>query len=439
MQTSEGNGDAASFSSGSLLTPPVLLDQPHLCLMIGGQRVAFLERRFCIAVPFEDLEDSSTRVMVSRSGRFDRYPRANWMPHSTWIFGYAISSAWICNIVLFYFTEQALGHPIGTALVVCQVAYGFGKPAYYMTPHQYQEFSKVTTFATLMFTKVSICLFLLRITVTPSTIRPLQAAFVMLVVSNIVLSLAWIFQCTPHLDKAWNDKLPGKCFTKVISIISDFFLSLFPIIILRKVQIGFRDKVGLCLLMGLGVITGSLSIVRTVLNGQNVAHDTSWDSLPNWYWRAWEVFFGIVAACIPTLRPGYKWLRARIRGRFLRIDTNDAKPAAVESTAKKWTPPKPSALLRSLGRQTMTDSSAGQTGSSTKYTRDDDFLPLQNFDPSTRADLEHYPHDGFGNERRDPLHIPGDLSTHRPGHLKRLDSEAKVGGGLGAEEVEERI
>ena len=79
----------------------------------------------------------------------------------------------------------------------------------------------------------------------------------------------------------------------------------------------------------------------------------------------------------------------------------------------------------------------------------EDFLPLQNLDPSIRADMEHYPpgdeepehypRDEFGNERREGLHIPGDISTHRPGHLKRLDSEAKVGGGLGAEEVEDRI
>ena len=87
--------------------------------------------------------------------------------------------------------------------------------------------------------------------------------------------------CRPHLDKAWNTKMPGKCFSKgqlesiiisqasqlrfpskssclahqtVISIISDFFVSAFPILILRKVQISFRSKVGLCLLMGLGVM-----------------------------------------------------------------------------------------------------------------------------------------------------------------------------------------
>ena len=65
-----------------------------------------------------------------------------------------------------------------------------------------------------MFTKVSTCLFLLRITITKNFIRPRQTAIFILVISNIVLSLTWILQCTPHLDKAWNDRMPGKCFSK---------------------------------------------------------------------------------------------------------------------------------------------------------------------------------------------------------------------------------
>lgn len=351
-----------------------------------------------------------------------------------------------------------LGHPIGTALVTVQISYGFGRPAYYMTPHQFQEFSKYSygewlqTFATLMFTKVSICLFLLRITITKGFIRPLQAAVAILVVSNVVLSLLWIFQCTPHLDKAWNDKMPGQCFSKgqleriiisqaLISIISDFFLSAFPILILRKVQISFRSKIGLCLLMGLGVITGSLSIVRTVLNGQNEANDPSWDVIPNWYWRSWEVFFGIAAACIPALRPGYKWLVGKIRNGFSKLGNGNSTAVAQPPTAKTWTPPKPSALWRNPKKQTTT--------MLTNNSREEDFLPLQNINPTIRASVEHYPtqehepvhypQDQCGNERREGLHIPGDMSTHRPGHFKRLDSEAKIGGGLGAEEVEERI
>ena len=40
----------------------------------------------------------------------------------------------------------------------------------------------------------------------------------------------------------------------VISIISDYFLSAFPVLILRKIQICLRSKIGLCLLMSLGVM-----------------------------------------------------------------------------------------------------------------------------------------------------------------------------------------
>lgn len=199
--------------------------------------------------------------------------------------------------------------------------------------------------------------------------------------------------------------------------------------------------------MGLGVITGSLSIVRTVLNGQNVAHDPTWDSIPNWYWRTWEVFFGIAAACIPTLRPGYKWLLVRIQKGFTKLSSGKTKEEPIPTTAKKWTPPKPSAFFRKSARQSTTIS--------TTKTREEDALPLQDFDASLTSDSsvranierypsgnyehEHYPSDQYGNERREGLHIPGDISTHRPGHLKRLDSEAKIGGGHGAEEVEERL
>lgn len=80
-------------------------------------------------------------------------------------------------------------------------------------------------------------------------------------------------------------------------------------------------------------------------------------------------------------------------------------------------------------------------------------LPLQKFDnipirmvigKSTEeyrggARKAAYSKDEQGRERRVDLHIPGVMSTNRPGHFKRLDSEARIGDGHGAEEVEDRI
>lgn len=193
------------------------------------------------------------------------------------------------------------------ALDFVEVHYGFGRHKQYLTPHELQEFQKYTwgewiqTFATLMWTKVSICLFLLRIPVTKWLIRPLQAALVVLVVSNVILTILWIVQCRP-VAAAWDESLNGTCFSKdqlrsivfaqasrfavsglrcrsshadgpsckVFSVISDFSFAAYPILMLWKVQIKWKTKVGLWCLMGLGVmyamLTGLLSICPTNLS-----------------------------------------------------------------------------------------------------------------------------------------------------------------------------
>ena len=163
-----------------------------------------------------------------------------------------------------------LGVIISAGLVIAEVHYGFGQHRAELTQWQYIEFMKysygewIQTFQTLMFTKISICLFLLRIPVEKYLLRPIQVAVAALIVSNIILTLLWIFQCNP-IATAWNKTTPGHCFTDaqlleiimsqaIISIVSDFMLALFPIAILWRVQIAVRVKVGLCILMGLGLM-----------------------------------------------------------------------------------------------------------------------------------------------------------------------------------------
>ena len=104
-------------------------------------------------------------------------------------------------------------------MVLVEVHYGFGRHKIFLTPYQIQEFKKYTfgewiqTFATLMWTKVSICLFLLRIPVQKRFIRPLQAALAMLILSNVVLTILWTVQCHP-VAGAWDDSIDGNCFSK---------------------------------------------------------------------------------------------------------------------------------------------------------------------------------------------------------------------------------
>ena len=201
--------------------------------------------------------------------------------------------------------------------------------------------------------------------------------------------------------------------------------------------------------------TGSLSLVRTILNYQNVTNDPTCRhaledkadystntlkglSIPNWYWRTWEVFFGVVAACIPTLRPLYKW----VIGEYTRLTSkNTSKP-----TTQQWTAPPPSAAAPSKTFGTKTEASTMSAS-----TPEEDMLPLQNFDGAGMFDnverevKEHSAQARGEKTRREEmefkpgLHIHGDLSMSRPGHFKRWDSEARIGGGHGVEEVEDRI
>lgn len=114
-----------------------------------------------------------------------------------------------------------LGTVIGAALDFVEVHYGFGRPSWYLTDHQLREFLKYTygewiqTFASLMWTKISICLFLMRIPVSKTYIRPLQAGVVILVVSNVILTLLWILQCSP-VSAAWDleRKKHSRCFSR---------------------------------------------------------------------------------------------------------------------------------------------------------------------------------------------------------------------------------
>lgn len=154
-------------------------------------------------------------------------------------------------------------------------------------------------------------------------------------------------------------------------------------------------------------------------------------SIPNWYWRTWEVLFGVVAACVPTLRPLYKWLAQE----YARLTSSGN---GSKTSARQW--------MRL--KKSSTTLPKKDNGSHAKSgTREEDKLPLQNLEGASGSDnveLE-VPKQGHESETssspnfKPGLHLHEDLSTNRPGHFKRWDSEARIGNGHGVEEIEDRI
>lgn len=241
-----------------------------------------------------------------------------------------------------------LGTTIGAGLDFKEIHYGFGKHQQFLSPHNLLEFKKYTygewiqTFATLMWTKVSICLFLIRIPNSKPLRVPLQWAVAFLLFSNTILTTLWIMQCQP-VHAAWDGQ--GRCMSRsdlegivlaqaIISVVSDFVFATLPILFLWRVQVDFTTKAGLWLLMCLGFITGAFCLVRTVLNNESLPLDMTYNGIVNWVWRLFEVSIGIIAACIPTLRPLYGYTRKKIRGEKS-LGTNIRIPSSFKQSA--WT------------------------------------------------------------------------------------------------------
>ncbi|KAI4187397.1 MAG: hypothetical protein LQ348_004087 [Seirophora lacunosa] len=246
----------------------------------------------------------------------------------------------------------------GMGFVAAEVENGLGRHRYYLKPGAFKKFLKydyldwAQVFVTLALCKISICLFLLRLSSFRRLRWWLHGLIVFLIVSHLPLLFLVIFQCTP-ISKYWTNPLegPGVCFTKatvetiiiiqgVISIVTDFIGAGFPIVLLWNVQLRKRTKMGLCMLMGLGVVTAAICIVRTALSGSVKSMDVTWGGVPNAFSRIFEINLGIVAACVPIMKPLYRYIHAKATGQdphnvLYRTHTPSASPS-LSNSHRSW-------------------------------------------------------------------------------------------------------
>lgn len=119
----------------------------------------------------------------------------------------------------------------------------------------------------LTFAKISIILSYLRILRGSAGLWQqmlLWSIGIITFIINTLVILTFYVGCSPT-EKSWDPLVPGTCWptkTKVIFVLlqgawsgfSDFFLALFPIAILSKLQVNKRTRFIIILLMGLGLM-----------------------------------------------------------------------------------------------------------------------------------------------------------------------------------------
>ena len=242
---------------------------------------------------------------------------------------------------------------MGFVMIECH--YGLGRHKYFLNPNHYESFLKYNyldwnqVFITLCACKLSICMFLLRISKFAKWRNFLYGVMTFLVLSHLPLELLFLLQCIP-LNKNWNMDVPGRCFSKVAvediiivqggpytwkglqwapspvspkslpaskdssfnllilifppvcSILSDVVLAAFPILLLYNMRLPSRQKIQLSLLLGLGIITAFACIARTAFSYEIKQDDVTWQGVPNALCRMLEINLGIIAACMPMMR-----------------------------------------------------------------------------------------------------------------------------------------
>ncbi|KAK3904821.1 hypothetical protein C8A05DRAFT_42164 [Staphylotrichum tortipilum] len=169
----------------------------------------------------------------------------------------------------------------------------------------------------LCLTKVSVGLFLLRLTPSVRFRYFVIGTIIFTVLSATGNFLTVFFQCRP-LAFTWDTSVKGSCipaanlkfaafFNSSVAVLTDVVFALLPVPILWKVQMNWRVKFAVAGILSLGIFAAVAAIVKITFLGSYGKHgDFLWDSADLTIWTTAEINVAIIAASFPCLKPLFK-------------------------------------------------------------------------------------------------------------------------------------
>ncbi|KAI9751445.1 MAG: hypothetical protein M4579_006055 [Chaenotheca gracillima] len=221
-----------------------------------------------------------------------------------------------------------------TAIATSAAVAGCGKHLVALSPEQQTQAIKLNAISepfgimSYCIPKISVALLIKRI-MPPNKLNKWQMQFIYfitisLTVLSILCAIFLFVQCLPASSlwdpvaaegaKCWDPNVLTNftIFTGAYSAFCDLYLAIFPITIFWNLQMNMRTKVGLCVVMGLGIVASVCSIIKTTkLKGLGAHSDFTWETVYLVTWTIIEANVIIIAACIPTLRPMMLWILGR--------------------------------------------------------------------------------------------------------------------------------
>ncbi|KGO69246.1 hypothetical protein PITC_095680 [Penicillium italicum] len=212
------------------------------------------------------------------------------------------------------------------ALMVGEVYHGMGEhytaiPAPIFKAQMIYFWASIPVYQTSLFsTKLSILLQYKRVFSTP---RMHLASWIMICFLGLygtwTIISAWA-NCVP-LAKFWDPTIPGFCLNKkalwfsnsAVHIITDIVILIFPMPVLKSLQLPKRQKVALMAVFALGGFVFITSILRLKsLLVISDSDDPTYDNVSAATWSAVECNVAIICACLPGTRASLSKILPRI-------------------------------------------------------------------------------------------------------------------------------
>ncbi|KAI1341767.1 hypothetical protein F5Y15DRAFT_375219 [Xylariaceae sp. FL0016] len=214
--------------------------------------------------------------------------------------------------------------------VTCAITgihYGTGRHAADLTTPNIQEAMKywwlcyIWYCVTMILSKISIGVFLLRLTVSRIHHYIIYLVMMLTVITGIVFFFVTLLQCHP-ITYFWDKDQDGWCIdTNIIaaltylysafSVICDFTFAILPMFLIHTLQIDRKTKLALIPILSLACVASIAVAVRFAYIHDFTKPDFLWATVDIAIWSTTEQGLGITAGSLATLRPLFRTIAQR--------------------------------------------------------------------------------------------------------------------------------
>ncbi|KAH8779133.1 phosphatidylserine decarboxylase [Hyaloscypha sp. PMI_1271] len=224
---------------------------------------------------------------------------------------YLITAATICGVgvLICFIGETQHGVGMHTASITA---------GEFVKMLHWQFFHSLTVTLGISLIKLSVAFFLLRLVPGKAYKWFLHGVIIFLVAFTLSSEGTILFSCVP-IRASWDraGEPNAKCFdnhlftaigmfNSIINIITDVLFASLPISVVWSLQVNLRTKLSLLAILSLGYFACAASIVKTVIQAHVLANPDSTRSDSYFVWNSIELYIGILAASLPSLRPLFR-------------------------------------------------------------------------------------------------------------------------------------